>query len=242
MPSLLLRLVGSMQSWGVSSRFQERDTAPEPSKSGVLGLLCAAMGIDRTGWDGLKPLTELRFGVRRDRPGVARYDYHSAGAHKDDRIMKADGKLSSDGIVSKRYYLADAAFLAGFEGNDRVLLENVHAALRNPVWPLFLGRKSFVPSDPVWLENGIWDEPLEVALTKHPCLDPRREEGKGEELLLSLESDRQEGRLRMDQPLSSFAERRFGSRYVVSRSVPCPKPYIREWEVSCIRGDTDVPA
>lgn len=235
MPTLLLRLVGPMQSWGVTSRFQERDTAPEPSKSGVLGLLCAAMGICRENWTDLEPLTRLRFGTRRDRPGVVRYDYHSAGAHKGDRMMKADGKLSQDGIVSKRYYLANAAFLAGLEGmeQERALLEKAHAALQNPVWHLFLGRKSFVPSEPVWLESGIRDEPLEVALTTHFCLDPRREKGKGEALLLSLEARAQEGTLRMDQPLSSFAERRFGSRYVVSRSVPCPEP---------LTGETDVPA
>ncbi len=232
MPTLLLRLVGPMQSWGVASRFQERDTAPEPSKSGVLGLLCAAMGIDRANWDDLEPLTKLRFGVRRDRPGVARYDYHSAGAHKDDRIMKADGKLSSDGIVSKRHYLADAAFLVGFEGEDRGLLEKANAALRNPVWPLYLGRKSFVPSEPVWLENGIRNESLEAALTNHPCLTPLRRKEEGENLLLSLESENREGALRMDQILSSFAERRFGSRYVVSQSVPYPEPLEGKPDVS----------
>jgi len=43
MPTLLLRLAGPMQSWGLSSRFTIRDTSLEPSKSGVLGLLCAAL-------------------------------------------------------------------------------------------------------------------------------------------------------------------------------------------------------
>ncbi len=222
MPSLLLRLVGPMQSWGTASRFQDRDTIPEPSKSGVLGLLCAAMGIDREDWDGLKPLSMLRFGVRRDRPGVARCDYHSAGGNKDDKIIKANGEFSSDGIVSKRYYLADAAFLAGLEGKDRGFLERIDAALRNPVWPLYLGRKSFIPSEPVWLENGIRDEPLEDALMSYPCLDLRREKEDDRKLLLSLEADEPAGTLRMDQPLSSFAERRFGGRYVVSHSIPCP--------------------
>jgi CRISPR system Cascade subunit CasD len=146
-------------------------------------------------------------------------------------MMKADGKLSSDGIVSKRHYLADAVFLAGFEGNDRILLERMHAALRNPVWPLFLGRKSFVPSEPVWLENGIRDKALEAALTNYPCLASRRH-GEEDTLLLSLESDRQEGTLRMDQPLSSFAERRFGSRYAVPMSVPCPEPLEGKPDVS----------
>ncbi len=221
MPTLLLRLAGPMQSWGTASRFQERDTTPEPSKSGVLGLLCAAMGIDREDWAGLAPLARLRFGVRRDKPGVARQDYHSAGVNKGDAIMKTDGSLSSDGIVSMRHYLADAAFLAGLEGANRTLLERANAALRNPVWPLFLGRKSFVPSEPVWLDGGLRDAPLEHALRTHPCLDPRQR--SGEALLLSLESPDPAGTLRMDQPLSSFAERRFGSRYVLSSTVPCPE-------------------
>ena len=47
--TLLLRLQGPMQSWGTTSRFDERDTQLEPSKSGVLGLVCAAIGRDRQG-------------------------------------------------------------------------------------------------------------------------------------------------------------------------------------------------
>ena len=37
-----------MQSWGVQSHFPERDSGREPSKSGVIGLLCAALGRPRT--------------------------------------------------------------------------------------------------------------------------------------------------------------------------------------------------
>lgn len=234
MPTLLLRLVGPMQSWGTASRFQERDTTPEPSKSGVLGLLCAAMGIDRGDWEGLAPFAFLRFGVRRDRPGVTRHDFHTAGCNKADGIMKADGSISSDGVVSQRYFLSDAAFLAGLESEERSLLEKADAALRNPVWPLFLGRKPFVPSDPVWLENGVRDETLEDALAVYPCLDSRWEWKSGGTLLVSLESRVPIGAFRMDQPLSSFAERRFGIRYVVSRSVPRPE--------ALPRGEQDVSA
>lgn len=70
MPTLLLRLVGPMQSWGTTSRFDQRDTGKEPSKSGVIGLLAAALGIDRENWIDLEPLTLLSMGARHDRPGV----------------------------------------------------------------------------------------------------------------------------------------------------------------------------
>jgi CRISPR system Cascade subunit CasD len=39
MAVLLLRLAGPMQAWGTQSRFVNRDTELEPSKSGVIGLL-----------------------------------------------------------------------------------------------------------------------------------------------------------------------------------------------------------
>ena len=47
MSVLLMRLAGPMQSWGTQSRFGHRDTGTEPSKSGVIGLLCAALGWPR---------------------------------------------------------------------------------------------------------------------------------------------------------------------------------------------------
>src|SRR3990172_4719032 len=98
MPTLLLRLVGPMQSWGTTSRFDQRDTGKEPSKSGVIGLLAAALGIDRVNW----------------------------------------------------------------------------TALGNPVWPLALGRKSYVPSEPIWIESGIQDVPLRDALARWPWIASKR--------------------------------------------------------------------
>ncbi len=221
MPTLLLRLAGPMQSWGTTSRFDQRDTGKEPSKSGVIGLLAAALGIDRENWDDqpepLEPLTRLTMGVRHDRHGVLKRDYQTAGCAATDRIIRADGTPSKDGVISQRHYLADAIFLVGLEGPDRRLLERAHAALRNPVWPPALGRKSYVPSEPVWLEDGVVDMPLLPALASRPWLStPRHGETIPERLLISTDSQDGSGALRMDQPLSSFAERRFGSRFVRS--------------------------
>lgn len=224
MPTLLLRLVGPMQSWGTTSRFDQRDTGKEPSKSGVVGLLAAAMGIDRERWDDLKPLTRLSMGVRHDRSGVPKREYQTVGCAENDTIIKADGTQSKDGVVSQRFYLADAAFLVGLEFNERSLLEKVYSALRDPVWPLALGRKSYVPSEPIWMESAMQDGPLYDVLTQHPWIaTQRRWEGLPEKLLLSLESEDGSGVLRMDQLLSSFAERRFGARFVRSEWIPFPQ-------------------
>lgn len=215
-----------MQSWGTTSRFDQRDTGKEPSKSGVIGLLAAALGIDRENWFDLEPLTRLTMGVRHDRPGVLRHDYQTA-----QNIISADRSKVHETAVTTRDYLADAVFLVGLEGTDRVLLERAHAALQNPVWPQALGRKSYVPSESVWIGGGVVESPLLEAFTSWPWITtPRRFESAPERLLVSLESQDGSGALRMDQPLSSFAERRFGARYVRA-----------EW-VKVQRGDSHAPA
>lgn len=202
--TLLMRLAGPMQSWGTKSRFDERDTELEPSKSGVIGLLCAALGVDREEEGPVLELSAMPMGVRVDREGVLRRDYHTA-----QEVIRADGKGVQDTAVSNRYYLADAVFLVGLEGSDRSKLETLQDALRNPAWPLSLGRKSFVPSQPVWLEDGLREAGLEEALRTYRLLTSAKP------TRLILEAKR--GSLRMDVPLSSFARRRFGARFVESK-------------------------
>jgi CRISPR system Cascade subunit CasD len=231
MPTLLIQLVGPMQSWGTTSRFDQRDTGKEPSKSGVIGLLAAALGIDRENWVDLEPLTRLAMGVRHDRSGVPKRDYQTAGCAKTDKVIKADGKLSDDGVVSRRDYLADAAFLVGLAGADRSLLERAYAALRDPVWPLALGRKSYVPSEPIWIKDGLQDGSLLEVLKQQPWVaSPRKWEEPPKELLVSMESEDGSGVLKMDQPLSSFAERRFGARFVRSEWIPFHQEVTRVFE------------
>lgn len=241
MPTLLLRLVGPMQSWGTTSRFDQRDTGKEPSKSGVIGLLAAAMGIDRENWIDLEPLTQMTMGVRHDRPGIPKYDYQTVGQGTEEvvdangriqvrsRMILANGKYPSgdhlgEGVQSYRYYLADAAFLVGFECADRSFLERIHFALQNPVWPLALGRKSYVPSEPIWISDGLQDGSLREIISEWPWIATQRKwEEQPEKLLVSFDSDDGSGVLKMDQPLSSFAERRFGARFVRSEWIPFPK-------------------
>jgi CRISPR system Cascade subunit CasD len=214
--TLLMRFAAPMQSWGTKSRFDERDTELEPSKSGVIGLLCAALGVDREEEKPVLDLAALPMGVRVDREGVLRRDYHTA-----QTIIRADGKGIQDTAVSQRYYLADAIFLVGLQSHDNALLGKIQAALKNPYWPLSLGRRSFVPSQPVWLEDGLQETALEESLVNSSNPRLRRDE---KPVRLVLEQDR--GSLRMDVPVASFAERRFGTRFVETK--PWEKPYVPE--------------
>lgn len=207
MPTLLLRLTGPMQSWGVTSRFDERDTGLEPSKSGVVGLLCAALGRDRS--EPVADLASLRMGVRVDREGVLRRDFQTATGY-----VRASGQPARDKtVVSPRFYLADAVFLVGLEGRDRALLESLDAALAAPVWTLCLGRKGFPPGEPVRLPGGLLDEELEAALYCWPPLV--RMTAEGCPVRFAWE-DPAEGSMRMDQPAGPFSERSFGPRLVRS--------------------------
>lgn len=158
---LLLRLIAPMQAWGVQSRFSIRDTGLEPSKSGVIGLLCAALGRPRHA--PIADLAALRMGVRVDREGKMAYDFHTA-----QNVLKASGG-NKDTEPSRRYYLADAAFTVGLEHPDLTFLQTINQALQNPVWPLYLGRKAFVPSAPIGQADGLKAESvLEVALQPEP--------------------------------------------------------------------------
>lgn len=215
MPTLLLRLAGPMQSWGTTSRFDERDSQLEPSKSGVLGLVCAALGRDRT--EPIDDLARLRMGVRVDREGLLMRDYQTATG-----VMTAAGKVElSRTVVSPRYYLADAAFLVGLEGHDRNLLAQIQSALRAPVWPLALGRKAFPPCAPVWLPDGAFETDLRVTLLGAPRIAEPRFEHRDASLRLILEHA-DHGAVRLDQPIAPFAERRFGPRHVAAEVVHVP--------------------
>lgn len=139
MSVLLLRLAAPMQAWGVESRFNYRGTRREPSRSGVVGLLASAHGRRRT--EDVSDLARLKFGVRIDQPGQVETDFHTT---IDQRAGKAKP-------LTTREYLMDAVFTVGLEG-DRAELERHREALLNPVFPLFLGRRSCPPSGPIVLD------------------------------------------------------------------------------------------
>jgi CRISPR system Cascade subunit CasD len=235
--TLLLRLAGPMQAWGLQSRFSLRDTAREPTKSGVVGLIASALGRPRQA--SIDDLTRLRMGVRVLREGQMRYDFHTA-----QDIVKASAKIRpgkpvspserKDTEPSTRYYLADAWFLVGLESTDRMFLEDIDAALGAPRWPLFLGRKAFVPSLPVRIVDtrgkptGLMPLPLWKALIQFQ--DPCGPRDTAHRLVLdadALPQDHHETARRMqpDHPLS-FEPRRFLPREVVICMLQTENSYV----------------
>jgi CRISPR system Cascade subunit CasD len=216
--TLLLRLAGPMQSWGTQSRFSIRDTGLEPSKSGVFGLLCAALGTKRDDTETLQQLREsLVMGVRVDREGVMKKDFHTA---KD--VARANGGDIKDTEISDRWYLADADFLVGLESGDAALLHQLNDALAHPVWQIFLGRKSFVPAKPVRVLDTPLDASLRDALKSFEWQQGARQIRPDRLRIVVDALPETATEVRQDVPLS-FAERRFTIRHVLTDFIPTPK-------------------
>lgn len=233
-----------MQSWGTRSRGVRRDTATEPTKSGVVGLLAAAWGKERDDEAAVAELAGLRMGVRVDREGVVERDYHTT--QNVPTTLGAGHRT----VVSERYYLADALFLVVLSG-DPGLLATLEAAVRRPRWPLFLGRKAFVPARPPLTTGrpggppsgaGLLEAPLERVLASHPWLElcPRaraaelaRTDRAPLRTVVDCAADDPRAQVRQDVPVS-FArqDRRFATRAVLEDQVPFGAELIEKGEAA----------
>ena len=209
MATLLLRLAAPLQSWGADSKFDVRQTAHEPTKSGVVGLLASALGRSRE--DSVDDLASLRFGVRTVREGRLLCDYHTVSRKPNPRPA-----LNKSDYITRRYYLSDAVFLAGFQG-DADFLCALEEALRAPAHPLYLGRRSCPPVPPVCL--GVADADLEEALLSARCPETLRLRDADKPVRLVLDAEPgTRGALLRDLPVTFSRRRReHGFRPVVER-------------------------
>lgn len=221
MKHLALFLQAPLQSWGVSGKFGERPTMSFPSKSGVLGLLAAATGIDRSDDAWLERAAKMRFSVRAYRTGPRLSDYHTVGGGyntdkdhpRERRCVPAtaeDGKPGNTALT-RREYLQDAVFGVVLSGDDDLLLEQTANGVRDPVWGIWLGRKSCIPTAPVF--TGLTESEDEAW-----ALLAKRAETLGKQLEVCSPSvvECEPGRaddLIPDVPLS-FARRTYGMRAV----------------------------
>lgn len=136
MKTILLKFSGPLQSWGTDSHFETRHTDMHPSKSAVIGLVAASLGLRRDSDEDIRRLNELNFAVRIDQAGVLERDYHTA--HK----YKPNGTLNRT-YVTNRYYVSDAVFVVAISHEDSAWIEKIADALKNPYFQQFLGRRAF---------------------------------------------------------------------------------------------------
>jgi CRISPR system Cascade subunit CasD len=231
-----------LQSWGSSSRFAARRTTENaPTKSGVIGLLAAAQGLERDA--DLSELAGLRFGVRVDQPGTRIRDFHTAHAMDTGASMP----------LSERFYLADAVFVAAVEG-ESPLIDRLRQALRTPVFLPYLGRRSCPPDHREIVLSVHENSSLEQALKVEPWQASdwyRRRRGDQEEIALTtlLEPPRDATAALGDAPIDylrdqprsfSPSHRRYDLRpIVVGETTTVENPKART--VARARRDVDAP-
>lgn len=180
---LLLWLEAPLQSWGADSLFSRRGTLDFPTKSGLLGLLCCALGQggEAREWLGLMAdmsqdvvsfsRTVLHSDANRSicdaEPLLI--DFHMVGSGYDtedpwQRLLipkTCEGKTAVGGgtKLTYRHYLQDSYFAAVLEVPVELASEIV-GALQNPVWDLYLGKKCCAPTD--FICRGLFDTKQEA--------------------------------------------------------------------------------
>jgi CRISPR system Cascade subunit CasD len=202
----ILVLEGPMQSWGLQGKFDHRDTATLPTKSGVVGLICAALGVERDDRDHIAEIASFDISVITLKRGVMMTDYHTVGCgheREDSRVLKAE--KGSTQVVTHRDYLADAAFVVVVSGLAE-LIDRCSSALDNPKWGGYLGRRSCIPSRPVLEVVVDTEEQVRAELSRLGATS--------ESVALS---DGIGGTYQQDAPID-FRTREYGTRPVVQES------------------------
>ena len=159
---ILLWLEAPLQSWGSGSMFDRRETELFPTKSGVTGILCSALGASGEQRDFLESMSNLKQtsvsyvikNIYKRLPTLRDFHMVGSGYDKSDKWEKLHIPKTSDGKnavgggtkLTYRYYLQNAKFAVILEvpGNEADRLES---ALTDPVFDFYLGRKCCIPAD-----------------------------------------------------------------------------------------------
>jgi CRISPR system Cascade subunit CasD len=166
---LILRLDGPMQAWGTHTFEDFRPSNSFPTRSGLLGLLGACLGIERLDHAGLEQLAaSVEFTVRADRDAnkpkkkpVKLADFHTVLAAR-----KVDGSANKNPVVTRREYLFDAAFTVaiGEKPGSPITLDKIAEALHHPCYTPVLGRRSCPITRPLLEGEAIEASDAKVAL------------------------------------------------------------------------------
>lgn len=221
---MLLWLEGPLQAWGHDSKFSYRDTLDFPTKSGILGMLLSAMGRGGKQEELLAKLSSLEHRAYSYSKGKVKQsrvmDYHVVGNGYDkndkwERWMiprRRDGAIPNTGgsKLTYRYYIQDGIF-AVIAGIPADLSYEAESSFRNPVWPVFLGRRTCVPSAPVF--RGVYDSVDEAETVMNEIA---REEGCVLSFSVLEQNDPEAGDVLIlhDVPLCFGPQKRYSSRYV----------------------------
>lgn len=147
---LLITLAAPLASFGEQAGNARRSSAERPTKSALIGLLGAALGVERADEAGQRALASgYKIATRSWRFGTILQDFHTyqslprphSAATRADALAQKD--LLETSITVREYrqdVFHEAAYVA--EAGARWSLEELAKALRRPRFTLSLGRKS----------------------------------------------------------------------------------------------------
>lgn len=220
MRAIGLRLEGPMQAWGGPAAGDDRPSLDFPTKSGVLGLVAGALGIERTDVESIVALhSGLQVAVRVDRPGSRGVDFHTA------RDVPRGDRGVAETVVSRRSYLYDASFMVLVIETEslRTPLDAIAEALVHPRFAPTLGRRACPPADRVLARRELCEgEGWRELFTQLPIAQAR---GDNRQLDVFVEGRRMEGslrELRLRDHLVGPLPRMFGERSVSHFRIPRP--------------------
>lgn len=151
---LIFQLYGPLASWGEIAVGEVRPSAAYPSRSALLGLLAAALGVERGEGAALAALAEAyRFGVKLHWEGQVLRDYHTV--QRGPALRKHTYRTRRqelgfvprdqlDTMLTSREYRVDSYASVALLPTEEAphSLDVLAAALGAPRFPLYLGRKS----------------------------------------------------------------------------------------------------
>ena len=164
---LVFQLYAPLASWGGQAVGQERPSDDHPSRSALLGMLAAALGIRRNEETKHRALSDTcRFGIKLLAPGLALRDFHTISIPKGTNLnlhtrreevlcfekqSKSEVKNQRPNpIVSSRTYRQDTLNIVTVTSDSpHYGINNLTNALLKPIFPLYLGRKSCPPALPL---------------------------------------------------------------------------------------------
>ena len=164
METLVFQLQAPLSSWGEAAVGEFRGTAEWASLSALIGLLGAALGLLREDESAHAALRDgLGFAVGLLSGGSLLRDYHTAQVppraamkgrpHATRRHELALPKADLSTILSTRDYRQNGACLVAIQARVPTAapsLPALAAALREPRFVLYLGRKACAPAAPLW--------------------------------------------------------------------------------------------
>jgi len=151
---LVMRLYAPLASWGEIAVGEARHSAAYPSKSALLGLLGAALGVRRDDGDAQARLNAgYVFGVKLCSAGFPLRDYHTVQSPKSKAKVRyytrrdevERGELNIEpALLTEREYRCDALAVVAIAaiGGDVLPLRELAEHIKTPHFPLYLGRKS----------------------------------------------------------------------------------------------------